>query len=269
MKYIIAVSISNDIHYNVMKDIWIKNMTFNGTHDMELYFIYGRNMHINKKIQRILGNIYNFYGTTEETLVNVLYKTLDFMEYIDNKYDEYILIRTNASTMFNLPLLKRYIENISISPLFASGTFTNIHLLLDGVTYYIRFISGTNLCIPKKIVQTCINEKQTLTLLTQKGFLEDVSFSMVILNQPNIITYNMTRIDMLDDKIELQYFYNIIHMLENDLENTLSLLNICCFRFKSNDRTLDIFKMYTLLDNNFNLNTLIRWINQSVLAILI
>jgi hypothetical protein len=177
------------------------------------------------------------------------------MEYIDNIYNDYVLIRTNASTMFKLPLLKYYMENMNNSSLFASGTFTNVTYILSNVHYNVNLISGTNLCIPKKIVQKCISERQNIEYYGQIGLYEDVSLSLFILQQiPNVITYKMSRIDTLDNTIELQHCDNIT--------TTDNLNNICCFRFKSQNRLSDISKMNELLDNNFNITTIMKWKNE-------
>lgn len=143
---------TDDMHYNNMKDIWIKNMSINGSNNMELYFIYGKNNN-GKQTERIVGDIYNFYGKNKETLYNVLKKTLDFMKYIDDIHNEYIIIRSNASTLFNLPLLKHHMNHLTTFKYAISGTLTSaFQNFPNGISEELIFISGTNLCLSQECV---------------------------------------------------------------------------------------------------------------------
>lgn len=102
MKYIISVITSQG--YETMKDIWIHNFSLHAPNNMELYFIYGKNDKYQNTVKRVMGDIYDFYGNHEESFSNICKKTLDFFEFINDKHDEYVLLRTNVSTMFNLPI---------------------------------------------------------------------------------------------------------------------------------------------------------------------
>lgn len=248
MKYIIGVIMTNDIHYNHMKDIWIKNMSINGSNNMELYFIYGNNNN-GKQTERIVGDIYNFYGKNKETLYNILKKTLDFMEYINNTHNEYIIIRSNASTLFNLPLLKHYMNHLAAIKYGLSGTLTtSVQYYPNGMSEDLIFISGTNLCLSQEIVKNCINSRKTIELYGTSGFLEDVAISKYLLyNMKYNITQTMNRIDILN-QIELHHCNNAY--------------NVFCFRFKSSNRENDINKMNHLLNNDFDINVLSEWANK-------
>jgi len=250
MKYIIGVIIHNDTQYNHMKDIWIKNMSINGLNNMELYFIYGNdNNKNNKQVERIVGDIYNFYGKNKETLYNILKKTLDFMEYIDNTHTEYVFLRTNASTMFNLPLLKHYMNDFTTFKYAAGGTFTSsTQYFPNGLFEKLNFISGTNLCISQSVVKQCVNARKTIEFYGTSGFLEDVAISKFILHTMKCdkVCF-ISRIDILD-QIELQHYD--------------SAYNVFCFRFKSNNRENDIHNMNYLLNNNFDIKILLEWVKK-------
>lgn len=246
MKYIIGVIMTDDMHYNNMKDIWIKNMSINGSNNMELYFIYGKNNN-GKQTERIVGDIYNFYGKNKETLYNVLKKTLDFMKYIDDIHNEYIIIRSNASTLFNLPLLKHHMNHLTTFKYAISGTLTSaFQNFPNGISEELIFISGTNLCLSQEIVKNCINSRKTIEFYGTSGLLEDVAISKhLFYNMKYDIAYNTSRIDILD---------------QIELHNCINGYGVFCFRFKSSNRENDVNKMHHLLNNNFDIKILLEWI---------
>lgn len=249
MKYIIGVIINDDNDvYRDMKNIWINNMLIYNVTDMELYFIYGKNNN-GIIIERVVNNVYNFYGNYEETFDNILKKTLDFMEFINKKYDEYMLIRTNASTLFNLPLLKHYMNNVSLFKSFASGTITSARYdFPDGTHHDMLLFSGTNLCISKDIVGKCIDARKLIELYGSSGLLEDVALSKYILYNMKCEKKNtMSRVDIL----------NIM-----ELHHCQNAFNVCCFRFKSSDRKVDVSRMQELLYSDFDVKLLLKWENE-------
>lgn len=247
MKYIIAV-IACDGIYSKMKDIWIHNMLLYGIDDMELYFIYGKHEQ-NKEVEKLIGNIYNFYGKNEEKFENILLKTLDFMEYIDRKYDKYMMIRSNMSTMFNLPLLRHYMNVVSIYNLYVGGTFTGIKFKDES---QMMIISGTNMCLSKEIVRWCITGRE---IMKEYNMIDDTALSVYIFElskDTKIVMCNMPRIDILD-KLELQHCN--------------SALGVCCFRFKSSDREEDIKRMYKFLNSNFDINLVEEFTSLGIVSV--
>ena len=243
MRYIIGVIIGegNDI-YDKMREVWIYNILMNASDDMELYFIYGSKE--GKSVERVVGDVYNFYGKKEELFGNIISKTLDFMEYIDNKYDDYMLVRSNVSTLFNLMLLRYYMNAMSIYRLCFGGTIAGIRI--KDINYGI--ISGTNMCISRDIVKKCIANRY---MIDNSSFCDDVLLSRYILNDVRreencIILCNMGRIDFVENNIM-------------ELQHCNSGYNVCCFRFKSDNREKDVERMYELLNAKFDARLLDNW----------
>ena len=252
MKYIISVIASQG--YETMKDIWIHNFSLHAPNNMELYFIYGKNDKYQNTVKRVMGDIYDFYGNHEESFSNICKKTLEFFEFINDKHDKYVLLRTNVSTMFNLPLLKHFMNHMSVFEEFVAGTLAHITYTFHKTETQdvLVMISGTNLCISKNIVEKCIQSKNVIEDYVKTGYYEDAAISKFILQNLKCQSkFTMSRID-IGEYIELHH-----------CENAFSVF---CFRFKSNDREIDVQRMYELLRNEFDIQILKKWGNELDIA---
>lgn len=235
MKIIVGIIASHNKEYDDFKKIWIDNInhTLSQTNlEYKFYFIYGE-----KSKSTSDGNYNNIYFPYNETLRNVLYKTLDFMEYINNKYDNYILIRTNLSTLFDFKMYEEWLRNIPESKFFSGSLINAIH-------GYNTTFSGTNLTMTRDVVEFILKHRSRFTLT----YNEDEEISLLVMANIKCKHKTIKRIDFIQDKI-------MFHRCKKFAEN------IFCFRFKSDNRYNDYKNMKMMLScikSKYNVNKFIR-----------
>lgn len=247
MKYILGVIASNELHYSEMKKVWIMNVLSNYQVDTIVYFIYGDKDIKETKVDKIGNGLYDIYVECEEKYDNILLKTILFYEYIKDNYDKYIVLRTNISTLFEMALLKRYMQHIKEYKYFIGGTFIHGYMGID------TWISGTNLCITSELVKIILENKYKLLNIKKNDDVVISEFLMYNMDKDWVI-WNNRRIDFVDDII-FQYC------------NVETSMNVFCYRFKSFNRWEDVKLMHKMYINEFDIFKIINETDKKLLHI--
>lgn len=233
-KLLIGVIANNTPEYDLMKKVWEKNAD-NCFNNIKVFFLYGGyepNDNTNFKIEQNTKNTFNFYCNCKEIFENLLYKSLMFFEWVVANHSNYMVLRTNLSTLFKLDELFDLYKGFYKYKYFFGGT------LCEGFLELKTLFSGTNLTFSMETLKLIVNN-QTLLLQIPKN--DDVVLSeFIIYNYHNIHQfYNIKRLDFTDILL-FQYF------TLNNLDDVL------CYRFKSCNRLQDSKLMKEILDNNFD-----------------
>lgn len=250
MKVIILVVIDDSETSTKFKKVQLKNLCKYG----HTYFIYGSSINDTQECQNMENNtsipdkefdvsssvskeikygLYtDIYISKEETFNNVVYKTINALEYLSSNgeiTEETLVIRTNMSTLFDYTKMERYLQEMYSKDLYG-GPF------IGQVNKY-PLVSGTCIVMGINKVKDIIKYKSH----TNMSMNEDISLQM-LLDFP-YETCNVPRIDYLNESI----LYHKCSLNDND---------IYTFRFKSNDRNVDLKRMETLMNSNFDTSTL-------------
>lgn len=236
MKVIVCIMASDSPEYNAFKNEWIKNINYikSKKNTFDFYFVYGGN------VENVVNsdNYTDIYYKITETIPNMLRKTLQFFEYInESKIIFDFLLRTNLSTLFDFEKMKGWFSHTSVNYGFFGGS------LIDGFDGSKTRISGTNMVFSKNVVDIIITHQDRFPYM----YNEDVELSMMVFSNLNNCNHKtISRVDFLDNSIVFQkcpMFYN----------------DVFCFRFKSSNRENDVFYYANVLQyiiiNNNNLNT--------------
>lgn len=251
MKLAIAVIASPGKEYEAMKELWIANVQTvnkNFPHiQLSAFFLYGKgkgegHLQISDLSYSVLdlnNGCYDFVvNELSENLRNIITKTLVFTKYLLTDFPsrpEFIL-RTNLSTLFDIPKFISFLSNMSHSSstkLLFGGTF--VHGFLETCTWF----SGTNLTFSYETANILY---QYSSLINAVPSLDDVALSIFLVNQLSykIAFFNIPRIDFVEN-VSLKYT-----SLATDLNE------VFCFRFKTKDRNNDTNTMKTLYHSNFD-----------------
>lgn len=243
-KLVIGVIASHGDSYDDMKEIWVENMKRTANKNIQVYFLYGDStIQERVKLEKISDNMYNFYVKCDEIFKNILYKTLEFFEWVTRNMTNCIILRTNLSTMYNLNEFHQITEQMLDKQYLFGGTFVH------GYRGFDTWFSGATMLFSQEVLKLLLHFKSDML---QASANDDVVLSSFCFKKfSNIILFiNLPRIDMTDKPI-FQYC--------SDKEYN----NVHCFRFKSSDRTNDIKLMKGFLDSNFHLGVLVHEINKS------
>ena len=164
------------------------------------------------------------YIKGKESLMNILYKTVKAMEYVFSDYD--YIIRTNVSTLINVPKLLTFLENkpttLYTSPLMSTLNWLDFNSgITDSSFFGTIFASGTSIIISKNVVENILNNKSKLN----HNVLDDVAIGIYI----------------------NKYMPEAIHIHEDlklDFVNNCNVDPDCIFfRHKTNNRNDDVINM--------------------------
>lgn len=265
MKCVIGVISSPGDAYSNMKNIWIENVSkFNSSqslHTIYLYFLEGiqrtdTNLYSISNINNH-NNINNFYCNCEEKFSNILKKSLIFFKYVSQNYNsiennEYtFVIRSNLSTLFNFHKLFSEFYNINhILHIENNDKFLGGSFISKFFGIFTRF-SGTNLTFTLSSINLLVqNYKEVMSFFKA----DDVCLSGWLVKNyfEKLIYKDFPRLDFCK-----QIVFNSTDLYDN---------NIFCFRFKTDDRSLDSVIMKCLINQmyseDFNISTFISSIPQ-------
>ena len=241
LKLIVCIIASENPDYNNFKELWKANINYiktnrNNKIEYDFYFVYGGETN---KINHI--NYYTeLYYDIPETLPNILRKTIRSFEYFSHIYDkgkshkqDFFVLRTNISTIFDF---EKYTMWLDRSPLqnFLGGS------MIEGYLGYGTTFSGTNTVMSFDIMKFIIKHQDRFIYT----YNEDTELSSLVMYNTNCYIKTMKRLDFLNNKV-------IFHRCK--LYNS----DICCYRFKSNDRKRDYALAKIILDlihNGKNVN---------------
>jgi hypothetical protein len=233
-KLIIGVIASKSEAYNLMKRNWEINADSCNS-NIEVYFLYGdENLETSYSIEKNTKNTYNFYCKCEEKFKNLLYKSIEFFEWVILNNPKCMVIRSNLSTLFELDGIFNLYKDFYKYKFFFGGTFIQGYLSLNSG------FSGANLTFSIETLKLIVYYKNDLLNIDKN---DDVVLSEFIFHNYYSLHYfyNLKRLDFTD-KILFQF------MELNDLEN------VFCYRFKSSDRIKDNKLMLEIINKSFDKN---------------
>jgi hypothetical protein len=234
-KIIVAVLMSSQEHYLLMKELWIQNIISTNDNEISLYFLCDSDGIPEKELETINHkNIFNFYTNTKNLsmYVNMITKSLNFFEYLkrNSYFGTHYVLRTNASTMFNFKMMQNWIQMIPKENFLGGSFISNF----SGIN---TILSGTNLLFTPDILNILLDNKQKLNM----NLIDDVCFTSFLIHYiKGLKIINIKRLDFIENVL-----YHKCHIGDKD---------IFCFRFCSKDRYDDLLYMSNLLNNNFELN---------------
>ena len=180
MKIALLFIYSDSEVYKQMRDIQRTYIhKFENAHS---YFIEMR-----EQVQKITLENDIIYVRGEETILNILNKTLTAIELLlhnNNKYD--FFIRTNVSTIINIPKLLYYLSNIypKTNIYTGAGKVFEINKLdvkggiVDSSLFGTKIICGTNIIFSADVAHFMIANKHKF----REDIIDDVSMSLFIQN---------------------------------------------------------------------------------------
>jgi len=180
MKVLLLFIYSEDAYYRQMMDIQKKYI--HKFDNVESYFIQMREIQINEI--EIENDIIFVKG--EEKLLNILYKTIMSLDYLfkNNNYD--YVIRTNISTMINIPKLLVYLSNLNPKNSIYTGAsfYWNLQWIdeksgiMDKTLWGTNFIGGTSITLSGDVVNFILKNKEKIRF----DIVDDVSIGIFIAN---------------------------------------------------------------------------------------
>jgi len=173
----IILVIATDLpFYQSFKDIWLQYC--NLFPYFKVHFVYGDSLkskpHLNDLHFPHIKEYINETATKQQREHSMLEKTLEAFRYIDQIYNYNFVIRTNLTTLWDLPKQQLLMKNFPLKK-FAIGTMREI--LNDEITKAEKYISGTDLIITRDIVKNFIIDKPDVMT---KTFSEDFALSHYI-----------------------------------------------------------------------------------------
>lgn len=229
MKITIGVIASHGHPYDGMKGVWMENVRqFNKrakNTEIECFFLYGNGNTQKKRVVELERGIYDFISPHEESIQNIIRKTLDFFEYrhVVCDTETRFILRTNLSTLFAFDGLQRYLESVSGLPMFFGGCF------IDGFEGIRTKVSGTCMVFGLDTVAHLLDTAQALR---ESPYNDDLAIShqLFFANYHKITSKEIKRLDF----IHTVRFQSCPHFDDNDL---------FCFRFRTQSRKHDVALM--------------------------
>lgn len=234
-RLIIGAIASPGDDYDKMQQVWQDNVNRCSNKNIELYLLYADpTLDKNIKIVNLSDNVFKMYIKCHEIFESILYKTLEFFQWVLQNKKNAMVVRTNLSTMFELNQLYSVCNDFYKHTFFFGGTFVNGFCGRD------TWFSGTNLTFSLPTLQLILNNKEALLNLQAN---DDVALSTIIFKKYNQLhTFcNIPRMDMT-----VPPFFQYCNLNAK----------VFCYRFKTNDRGCDAQLMRTFLDSNFDVRLL-------------
>lgn len=230
-------------HYSEMNMMMLEQLRNNvyKKHNLQYYIVASRFSETNPKSIELDDDI--LFVKQKETYFNILNKTLKAMEYIDNvlKLDYDFMIRTNVSTVINVPQLLKELAPLPKQNISIGGNKMQINWIcpaygINDNRYSGRwFVQGTSIIFSKDVCQDIVKNQHKI----EKKIVDDISLFMYLANF-NPITYESV------NKHEIS-FYECSESLDQ-----LHLIpkNYAFYRNKSETmRDEDIMRMRFLCNN--------------------
>jgi hypothetical protein len=183
MKILILVIYSENDNENLnvyQKMVNVQRSYLNNFEGVSSYFIQMREL----QNQNVEIDDDFIYVKGEEKLLNIMHKTVEAMDYLFNalgsNYD-YIL-RTNISTIVNIPKLKDYFNNLPKKNVYTGGSILNLNWLdfgsgiTDDSLFGTEYAQGTCIIISKNVVEHMIKYKKNI----RYDVVDDISFGVYI-----------------------------------------------------------------------------------------
>lgn len=156
----------------------------------------------------------------EETLQNILWKTICALEYTVSKTKYDYVIRTNASTVLDFKKVNEYFLSADKNQLYTGGRILELSWIdtnagiIDETYFHTPFIQGSLIVCSIDIIEKIMNEKEKLNF----SIVDDVSIGIFIKENTNIdmkrivdtkptfCLHNLKKIKLQDYSKERTYF---------------------------------------------------------------
>jgi len=187
MKILILVIYSehNEENLHIFKKmVNIHRSYINNFEGVSSYFVQMRenqNQHQNQNVEIDKDFI---YVKGEEKLLNKMHKTIEAYDYLinvlRNNYD--YIVRTNISTIINIPKLKYYLNELPKSNLYTGGTILKLNWLdfasgiVDNSLFGTEYASGTFIIFTQDIMNLILQNKSNI----RYDIVDDLSFGVFI-----------------------------------------------------------------------------------------
>jgi hypothetical protein len=169
-------------HYSEMNMMMLEQLRNNiyKKHNVQYYIVASRFSETEPKQIELDNDI--IFVNQKETYFNILNKTLKAMEYIDNvlKLDYDFMIRTNVSTVINIPQLLNELTPLPKQNICIGGNKMQINWVcpaygINDNRYNGRwFVQGTSIIFSKDVCQDIVKNQHKI----EKKIADDISFFM-------------------------------------------------------------------------------------------
>jgi hypothetical protein len=166
--------------YRKMANIHMRYV--NNFENVSSYFIQMRekqtnNIEIEDKFIYVKGN---------ETLMNIMHKTIEAMDYLFNTlgFDYNYVIRTNISTVLNIPQLKSYCKNLPKKNIYTGSSILKLNWIdynsgiKDNSLFGTEYAQGVCIVMSKDVVYNILDNKKNIKF----DIIDDLSFGIYIKN---------------------------------------------------------------------------------------
>jgi hypothetical protein len=172
-------------HYSEMNMMMLEQLrNLYKKHNVRYYIVASRFSETNSKSIELDDDI--LFVNQKETYFNILNKTLKAMEYIDNvlKLDYDFMIRTNVSTVINVPQLLKELSPLPKQNICIGGNKMQINWIcpaygINDNRYNGRwFVQGTSIIFSKDVCQDIVKNQHKI----EKKIVDDISLFMYLAN---------------------------------------------------------------------------------------
>jgi hypothetical protein len=188
------------------------------------------------------------YVNGPETLLNIMHKTIESIDYLFNalgcKYD--YIVRTNISTIVNIPKLKDYFNELPKKNVYTGGSILNLNWIdynsgiVDDSLFGTEYAQGTCIILSKDVVEHMIKNKKNI----RYDVVDDISFGVYVKNFLPDTLANLHKCK-LNNYEEVTKIYTPEKKID---ENIIIFRNrIHCWE-KLYDRFADVYNMQKMKD---------------------
>ncbi len=229
MKLLILIIYSDGDEYRDM--LQIQRSYLHNYQDVYSYFVTFRQ----DQIDPLVVEKDMIYIKGEEGYLNITQKTVEALDYLMNSIPDIdFVIRSNISTIINIPKLIDYCQELPKTNVYTSGQMFTLSWLdpkfgiHDSSLWGTKYASGTSIILSSDIAKHMLQNKQNI----RHDVVDDVSIGRYI-----------------QEYVPSSYFSKYPSFAENvdvTQKSTGSITNIIFFRNKQNDRNLDVEKMQAI-----------------------
>jgi hypothetical protein len=175
MKLLILSIYSNDKKYNEM--LKIQRSYVHQYPNVNYYFICLRKQTNLIEIEKDI-----IYVKGEEALLNITYKTIEALNYALQHIEFDYMIRTNMSTIINIPALIKYCSSITKKSIYTGGNFMSLQWfdyksgIKDKKLFGTNFFQGTSIIMSKNVVSYLVKHRKKI----RYDIVDDIAFGLFI-----------------------------------------------------------------------------------------
>jgi len=232
MKILILFIYSADENYNKMLKIQRSYChKYDGVHSFFVTYRKTQSNHVEIEDDIV-------YVKGEETYLGITRKTIDAMEFLLNRMKDIdYVVRSNMSTVINIPELKSFLEPLPRTGIYTSGLMIELRWLdhasgvVDESLWGTKYASGTSIILSKDVAESIVQRKDQI----RHDIIDDLSIGVFMTKFfPN--TYGVA---------PLAKFFAVPF----DIDERSFARDAAFYRTRTNDdRTRDIQNMQTVHD---------------------